>query len=359
MLCCRNFFLSWKSRDFKIHPAFLSLKSEFQSTCRNGSSNRVHALHGFITDFTSIQGTHSSRRCSVILCTGSQDHDFDEKMKLPLDIYDHDGKFISYVDYSLGLLHESAANVFAALQSHESSKNLPKLAKAWIGVDVDLYLRQAAYQAAVYGFLKAVMDMVSMFDDQHLTCMSLASNLSLLMDCIEGLSGNRDLDLMKRFRMEQVPVLNRYFAPSLERWVSEYAKWKTSNELGMISLTISSCIVVTKLGAQRISCPAFYMSLAETIRELFESARDLRSLGISYQFATMAGHEPEFLNIFGPKVLHHNTEDEILFWMTLLQEKLFAAFVRETFLHQLEDFFDSQVNYYKKNCLGSQFNENL
>lgn len=134
---------------------------------------------------------------------------------------------------------------------------------------------------------------------------------------------------------------------------------KTSNELKMISLTISSCIVVTKLGAQRISCPAFYTSLAETIQELFESARGLGSLGISYQFATMAGHEHEFLNIFGPKVLHHNTEDEILFWMTLLQKKLFAAFVKETFLHQLEGSFDNQVNYYNKTCLGSQFTEYL
>ncbi|XP_039115704.1 uncharacterized protein LOC120251229 isoform X3 [Dioscorea cayenensis subsp. rotundata] len=339
----RNFFLSWKSGDFKIHPAFLSLKSGFQSTCRNGSSNRVHALPWFFTDFTSIQGTHLSRRCSVIVCTGSQNYDFNEKMKLPLDIYDHDGKLISYVDYSLKLLHELAANVFADFKSHESSKNFLKLVKAWIGVDVDLHLRQTAYLAAVYGFLKAVMDMVSMFDDQYLLCISLTSNLSLIMECIEGVLGNKDLELMKRFRIEQVLVLNRYFAPSLERWASEYAKWKTSNELKMISLTISSCIVVTKLGAQRISCPAFYTSLAETIQELFESARGLGSLGISYQFATMAGHEHEFLNIFGPKVLHHNTEDEILFWMTLLQKKLFAAFVKETFLHQLEGSFDNQV----------------
>lgn len=79
------------------------------------------------------------------VCAGSQNYDFNEKMKLPLDIYDHDGKLISYVDYSLKLLHELAANVFADFKSHESSKNFLKLVKAWIGVDVDLHLRQTAY----------------------------------------------------------------------------------------------------------------------------------------------------------------------------------------------------------------------
>lgn len=45
------------------------------------------------------------------------------------------------------------------------------------------------------------------------------------MECIEEVLENKDLELMKRFRIEQVLVLNRYFAPSLERWASEYAKW--------------------------------------------------------------------------------------------------------------------------------------
>ncbi|KAJ0986095.1 hypothetical protein J5N97_004451 [Dioscorea zingiberensis] len=286
---------------------------------------------------------YSLGRCSVIMPTGCFNCDSDEEMELPLDIYGHDGKLISYVDYSHELLHESAAKIFLALQSHESAKNLPKLSKAWIGVDVDSCLRRTAYQAAAYGFLKAVVDMVSMFDDGHLVRMSLSSNLSLIMECIGGQLRNRDPELVKWFRMEKVPVLNRYFTPSVERWASEYTKRRISNDLGMILLVINSCAAVRKLGAQRISCPAFYMSLADTVWELFESSRGLGSIGISYQFATMDGHETEFLSIFGQKVLHHNAEEEILFWMKLLQEKLVSAFVREGFLSKLKCFFNSKV----------------
>lgn len=76
------------------------------------------------------------------------------------------------------------------------------------------------------------------------------------------------------------------------------------------------------------------------------------SIGKLHCSATNAGFENEFLSHFGPKVLYCDTRGEIMFWMTLLEVKLVAAFDRESVITNLQCFSNTQVSLVLSNIFN-------
>ncbi|XP_073115236.1 uncharacterized protein [Elaeis guineensis] len=257
----------------------------------------------------------------------------------PLDICANYRMDISLTNFVLQLLHEAATSFFLAIKSQKSSTSHLKVANAWVGVDVDVWHQQIAYQAAVYALLKTVMKMENMFDDKHLVFSILSPKVSLIIECIESQLNKREQNLVTWFRTEQLSILTKYFTPLMERWASEYGK----SCIAVTVLATSCCVALTKLGAKRISCPAFTKSLPDLTRELMDALHGSSSIGKLHCLATNAGFENEFLSHFGPKVLHCDTRGEIMFWMRLLEVKLVAAFDRESVITNLRSFCDTQV----------------
>src|SRR4051812_1177337 len=65
---------------------------------------------------------------------------------ISLDVFSDHETDVSYPDYLLQIMHESARLISDRLKNHESYRNCPKLAKAWVGVDVAAWHRCIAYQ---------------------------------------------------------------------------------------------------------------------------------------------------------------------------------------------------------------------
>jgi len=65
-----------------------------------------------------------------------------------LDVCSDLGTDTSYIDYLRHILHESASTIAVGLKNHPSSRNYPKLAKAWVGVDVEAWHGRVAYQVS-------------------------------------------------------------------------------------------------------------------------------------------------------------------------------------------------------------------
>lgn len=91
---------------------------------------------------------HSWRHASsFILSEIPLDYDFDENMP-PLCVFSDLGIDTSYLYYLHHILCESARMISVGLKNQESSRNCPKLANAWIGVDVDAWHRRVAFQVS-------------------------------------------------------------------------------------------------------------------------------------------------------------------------------------------------------------------
>ncbi|XP_038988031.1 uncharacterized protein LOC120112535 [Phoenix dactylifera] len=248
------------------------------------------------------------------------DRDYGEEVP-PLDVCANYRMDISLTNIVLQLLHETAMSVFRAIKSQKSATSHLKVANAWVGVDADVWHRKIAYQqqAAVYALLKTVMEMGSMFDDKHPTFPQSEFDYGLHSKSVE----------------QERPELGDMEDATL-------STKKFSCIAGTV-LATSCCVALTKLGAKRISCPAFTMSLPDLTRELMDTLHGSSSIGKLHRSATNAGFENEFLSHFGPKVLHHDTRGEVMFWMRLLEVKLVAAFSRENVITNLKRICNTQV----------------
>ncbi|KAL0341994.1 UNVERIFIED_CONTAM: hypothetical protein Scaly_1862000 [Sesamum calycinum] len=105
-------------------------------------------------------------------------------------------------------------------------------------------------------------------------------------------------------------------------------------------MAITCCAAVGKLGSGRISCSFFSDSIEDAMIELMNMAHDQVTVDKLHHLATEAGFEEDFLSHFGSKVLPSKTIEDIEFWIGLVQEKLSAAFQRESVIKARDDLSD-------------------
>ncbi|KAF8393411.1 hypothetical protein HHK36_021655 [Tetracentron sinense] len=258
------------------------------------------------------------------------------------------------VDCLVQVLHRSARSFSVAIQFCEMARRGPELAKAWIGVDVHAWQKHIAYQAAVYALLKTAIEVRFLLSDERHNSSPvhdiLSPKINLLGEYIESQLNMRDPKLVQWFNMVKLPLLAGSFIPFFKRWSSEYAKSEEnslsiqiSSGVAAIILAINSCLAVERLGAGRISCPVFTVSIQGVLGELMDLAYTLASMEKLYHLACKAGFEQEFLTHFGMKAFPNKTSREVEFWIGLVHKKLSLAFHRESVISGMQAFQNGKV----------------
>ncbi|KAL0441501.1 UNVERIFIED_CONTAM: hypothetical protein Sradi_0089000 [Sesamum radiatum] len=273
------------------------------------------------------------------------------------------GESISDNEYSLGksqsnemefnrvnrlvrVLHETARSFSVAIETLDLARTGPAVAMAWNGVDVHAWHKHIAYQVAAYALLKAAIE-VELFLS-HNRCNNpspvhkiLSPNTDFLRDYIESQLASRNPKLVQWFQIVELPRVAEVFMPLFKKWSVEYAG---SGVAGTI-MAITCCAAVGKLGSGRISCSFFSDSIEDAMIELMNMAHDQVTVDKLHHLATEAGFEEDFLSHFGSKVLPSKTIEDIEFWIGLVQEKLSAAFQRESVIKARDDLSDKELMF--------------
>ncbi|KAL9661625.1 hypothetical protein QQ045_026449 [Rhodiola kirilowii] len=210
-----------------------------------------------------------------------------------LSVVSCNGEF-NHVKYLVWVLHECARSFSLAVQSLSLTENGAGLTKAWLGVDVHSWHKDIAHQ-------------------------------DLLEEHIEHQLALRDFELVRWFRMNELPRLSDYFAPSIRKWLAEY---RGSGAAG-ITVAISCCVAIESLGSAYLSSATFKFWLQNSASLLFSSTHCLVQVGKLHDLSIKAGFENEFLAHFGANIMSSKNDSEIEFWIELAQDKLSAAFQRE------------------------------
>ncbi|WCJ40823.1 LETM1-like protein [Euphorbia peplus] len=226
------------------------------------------------------------------------------------------------------VLHESATSFSQAVQSLELPGTNAELAMAWNGKDVHEWHRNISYQVAVYALLKMAIEVEILLSlDRHNNASPvkdiLTPQINLMGEYIENELKMKHVELVQWFRVVELPRIAGFFTPLLKKWTMEYAG---SGVAGII-VAISCCTAVGKLSSGKISCT---LSTEDILVELMDLSHSLVEVNKLHQLATEAGFELDFLSHFGGKVLPCNEIEEVEFWIGLAQQKLSAAFLKES-----------------------------
>lgn len=298
----------------------------------NDLSSTNNFLQGFLlkncisTSQNIILSRSSSRSLSSIASSVRDNTIIDDKPSVCTT--NKDDLELNRVNHLVWVLHESARSFSLAIQNLQLARSGPELSNAWIGVDVHAWHKRTAYQVAVYGLLKAAIE-VELFLSQK-RCNSpvseiLSTKTLFLGDFVESQLNAKHPKLVQWFRTVELPRIAGSFIPLFKNWSVEYAG---SGVAGVI-LAISCCTAVRKLGLGRIACALFTESIDDVLVELMDLSCSLVTVDKLHHLALEAGFEDDFLFHFGKKVLPNKNIEDVEFWIGLVQKKLLVAFHRE------------------------------
>ncbi|KAK1265056.1 hypothetical protein QJS04_geneDACA015649 [Acorus gramineus] len=131
---------------------------------------------------------------------------------------------------------------------------------------------------------------------------------------------------------------------NVDEWHRRIAYQRSYDGVAVIVLTTSCCVAVRRLGATRVSCRGFTMSIPGSIRGLMDLLRGLVPVKALHAFACKAGFEQDFLSHFGGKVLRSGSGHDAPFWMGLVQRKLVVGLQRENVPAKLNGPYNVKVN---------------
>ncbi|KAI3525023.1 hypothetical protein L1887_03694 [Cichorium endivia] len=342
-MASRFVFQSANFHPYYLEPAgseesakFIACSSYGSKFSMKGQENDVSSTNNFLQGFlfkncisTSQNITlsrSSSRSLSSIASSVRDNTIIDDKPSVCTT--NKDDLELNRVNHLVWVLHESARSFSLAIQNLQLARSGPELSNAWIGVDVHAWHKRTAYQVAVYGLLKAAIE-VELFLSQK-RCNSpvseiLSTKTLFLGDFVESQLNAKHPKLVQWFRTVELPRIAGSFIPLFKNWSVEYAG---SGVAGVI-LAISCCTAVRKLGLGRIACALFTESIDDVLVELMDLSCSLVTVDKLHHLALEAGFEDDFLFHFGKKVLPNKNIEDVEFWIGLVQKKLLVAFHRE------------------------------
>ena len=103
-------------------------------------------------------------------------------------------------------------------------------------------------------------------------------------------------------------------------------------------MAITCCSAVVKLGARRICCPLFVLSLEDALVKLMDFSLNLAPVDKLHRLATEAGFELNFLSHFGGKVFPNEKTEDLEFLIGLAHKKLLKAFCEESITSKKQNF---------------------
>lgn len=118
-----------------------------------------------------------------------------------------------------------------------------------------------------------------------------------------------------------------------------------SSGVAGVILAISCCAAVKKLCAGRNSSSLLPVSIEDALVELMTLSHNLVSVGKFHQLASDAGFEEDFLLHFGRNIFPCSNMEDLEFWIGLVQNKLSAAFHRESVIIDKKIFHDKVAHF--------------
>ncbi|XP_076894173.1 uncharacterized protein LOC143546376 [Bidens hawaiensis] len=338
-----SFLLCYRDSTATINS--ISNSSKFITKRENRTTSTNNAFKRYIS---SLSAHNISLRSKSVIKNYSSSRDKfitneDHEASASLGITQTNEAEFNRVNCLVHVLHQSARSFSLAVQNLEIFKSLPALSNAWNGVDVNAWHKRTAYQVAVYGLLKAAIEVELFLAHKRYSTplyKILSSKTLLLGEFLETQLKAKNPDLVQWFRRVELPRIAGFFIPLFKKWSVEYAG---SGVAGVI-LAISCGTAVKKLGPNRISCPEFTTSVDDALVELKDLSHNLVSIDKLYHLSTVAGFEHDFLSYFGKKILPSKNIEDLEFWIGLVQEKLCVALHREsvitsdqTFINKVEE----------------------
>ncbi|KAI4355606.1 hypothetical protein L6164_004363 [Bauhinia variegata] len=237
------------------------------------------------------------------------------------------------VDHMVWVLHESARSFSQAVESLRLAGSFPQLTMAWLGKDVNEWHRRIAYQVAVYTLLKTSIDVEILLSHERLNEFSpvketLIPLINPMGELIESQLKMKHPDLVRWFRVSEMPRIAGYFTPLLKKWSMEYAG---SGVAGII-VAITCCTAVVKLGSRSRFFPLLVSRLKDVLVKFMDFSLNLASLEKLHQLAIGAGFELDFLSHFGRKILPSEKVEDLEFWIGLAHKKILKALQEESII---------------------------
>ncbi|RZC90486.1 hypothetical protein C5167_029619 [Papaver somniferum] len=218
-----------------------------------------------------------------------------------------------------------------------------ELAKAWVGVDVNSWYKHIAYQAAVCALLNTAMKTRLLPFGECSTELSLVRKLlspriTMIFEHIDGQLAIRNPRLAYWFKTVKLPLLEAQISSIVNtRHAEEESKsTRTSSGVAVIIRAICCCVAIRNLGAPRVSFPMLTLNIPQIVGKLMDSVHKLVGIDKLHSLACKAGFEQEFLSHFGAKIVLNKTNQDAVFWITLVHEKLVAAFHRESVISEIQ-----------------------
>ncbi|XP_035837879.1 uncharacterized protein LOC110877059 isoform X4 [Helianthus annuus] len=247
-------------------------------------------------------------------------------------------------------LHDAARVYELAIKEQVSASKLSWFSTAWLGIDQTAWVKALSYQASVYSLLLAACEISSRGDrrDRDINVFvqrSLSRHSAPLESVIRDALLDKQPELYDWFWSEQVPSVVSSFVNYFEkdqRFAAATGVLRKGTSLSsgdasdrsLLLFALSCIAAITKLGPTKVACTQFYSVLPELTGRLMSMLVELVPIRSAYSSIKEIGLRREFLVHFGPRAAACRVKDdqgteEVLFWISLVQEQLQRAIDRE------------------------------
>ncbi|KAJ0714714.1 hypothetical protein HanPI659440_Chr13g0492551 [Helianthus annuus] len=247
-------------------------------------------------------------------------------------------------------LHDAARVYELAIKEQVCASKLSWFSTAWLGIDQTAWVKALSYQASVYSLLLAACEISSRGDrrDRDINVFvqrSLSRHSAPLESVIRDALLDKQPELYDWFWSEQVPSVVSSFVNYFEkdqRFAAATGVLRKGTSLSsgdasdrsLLLFALSCIAAITKLGPTKVACTQFYSVLPELTGRLMSMLVELVPIRSAYSSIKEIGLRREFLVHFGPRAAACRVKDdqgteEVLFWISLVQEQLQRAIDRE------------------------------
>ncbi|GJW91767.1 LETM1-like protein [Tanacetum coccineum] len=259
---------------------------------------------------------------------------------------------LKHEDYNIALvqsLHDAARVFELAIRGQSSVSKLSWFSFFWFGVDQNARLQALSYQASVYSFLLAAYQISSRGNGKNRDINafiqgSLSQLSATLESVIKDALSDKQPELCEWFWSQQVPIAVSTFVSNFEedqqfsdltginKGISSSSMDASGKSLPIFVLSLITAI--QELGPTKVSSTQFYSVLSDMRGKVMDVLVELIPIRKAYHSIKKIGLHRKFLVHFGPRaaacrIIHDQGTEEVLFWVSLVQNQLQRAIGRE------------------------------
>ncbi|GAA0143980.1 hypothetical protein LIER_04540 [Lithospermum erythrorhizon] len=248
------------------------------------------------------------------------------------------------------LLHDAARVFELGIRKQSSLLNTTWFSTSWFGVDRNAWVKMLSYQASVFSLLLSANEICSRGDgrDRDINVFvqrSVLRQSAPLENAIRDKLSAEQREVSDWFWSAQVPAVittfidyferdQRYSAATAVLGTGKSLGTGSSSDISLLMLALSCIAAITKLGQTKISCAQFFSIIPDVTGRLMDMLVEFISIQQAYHSVKDIGLRREFLVHFGPRaakcrIKNDGGIEELMFWVSLVQEQLQQAIDRE------------------------------